>query len=284
LNISQNQLPSKAGLKLADFIAANKSIVEIDASGNKFGPEVLAKIGNALKTNPSLQTLDLSDNAFGVKMDPKLTKDALAFLASPTSQLKSLGLGQNHLEFAFAEELAKGLRNNSKLIKLVLGGNPLTKGGLLPDSWKDALQNCPMKSLDLSRCSISGAGFKNVLSMYLGELDELIMDGNDPQSEASSLVTFFLSCPLKKLSLNDLKITDDTLSASSQSIGRNKVLEELYLDNNLISMEGVEKLINGLKNNRYLSVISLRNNRFNGESRTASKALLDKTSLEKVIV
>jgi Ran GTPase-activating protein (RanGAP) involved in mRNA processing and transport len=283
VNISNNQLPSKAGIKLAALISACKNLIEVDASGNKFGSDVLPPLGSALRSNTSIQVINLSDNVMGHKLEPRTAKDGVAFLASQQTQLKTLILSNNSFDALLADEIAKALRDNSQLQKLVLASNPIARSGMLPDVWNTFLQSCSLKHLNISRCGINPAGFRNVLNMQMNELEELILDCNDAPSDSSAFATFFASCQLKKLSLKEVRMTDDVVAGAAAALGRNKILEELYLDDNQITHVGVENLMVGLKNNRYLRDLSLKGNRFD-DSKAILKSVLEKTSLEKVIV
>ncbi|KAL0482079.1 hypothetical protein AKO1_013259, partial [Acrasis kona] len=285
VDLSDCNLNTKAGIRIALFLESNKNIQELRISGNKFNSEVFVKIGLSLRTNTSLVKLDLSNNMFGDKITDKQIKEAIGFVSKPTSQLEELNISNCCFDYIFADEFAKILTTNSKLSSINLSQNPISKVGTPPSSWKDALSAGHIKKLCMSRCDLTGTGLLNFMVSIAGvQLDELILDGCEPIGDIRMLQEFFANCRSKLLSLSDSKITDDLLAMIGPSLGKNRNIEILILNDNLLSKDGLERLTHSKINKNLSELHILRNPRLEKDAKVVAKILMDKTLLRKVLI
>ena len=54
-----NKIKTNGGIKLAEMIKNNKTIIELDVTDNYIFPQATVSIGEALKTNSTLITLSI---------------------------------------------------------------------------------------------------------------------------------------------------------------------------------------------------------------------------------
>lgn len=65
MDISENLITSKGGIRLAQVLEKSKTLKQIYLANNKFGNDAFTKIGNAMRVNQSIEILDISKNTLG---------------------------------------------------------------------------------------------------------------------------------------------------------------------------------------------------------------------------
>ena len=170
LNVSDNELGA-AGGTFAQALRLSQALIALNASKNGIGPEGGSVLGEALKERPSAWhclSLDLSRNQLG---DGAVSiADALAVCSTVTT----LDLSENFLGAEVEQALARGLRFNTALLSLKLGGNSLEDGAALGEV---LAMHPTLTEVDLSRNSITTIPLDSQLRLGRSSM-RLDMSGN----------------------------------------------------------------------------------------------------------
>jgi len=208
LDCSESRFLEDGPRFLAHGLARNQTLEVVNFSECNFMDESLAQLVHALRQNPSLTTLDISFNkcrSMGV--------EALAHLVAHNESLRELSMGFQ----AFGESKRMELQplflglTNSKLQRLEIGGNSICDDDM-PQLVDMLGQNKSLTSLDLSGNRISDNGIQ-VLASRLKEIG------------------------LRHLALEENGLGSSSLGHLARSLKSNLSLQDLELDQELISLD-----------------------------------------------
>ena len=149
LSLSNNQLTLSDG-KLANAIAKNTTLKELNLRRNKINLKGIEQLADALKeNNKSIVVLYLGDNNIGDE-GAKCIADVLAVNKS----LQDIDLSSNNINAKGAKYLADALKENDTLKELAIDKNNIGNGGAA--KLAEALQfNHSIKTLELDFNNIS---------------------------------------------------------------------------------------------------------------------------------
>jgi len=149
LSLSNNNLTLSDG-KLADAIAKNTTLKELNLRRNKINLKGIEQLADALKeNNKTIVVLYLGDNNIGDE-GAKCIADVLAVNKS----LQDIDLSSNNINLEGAKYLADALKENDTLKELAIDKNNIGNGGAA--KLAEALQfNHSIKTLELDFNNIS---------------------------------------------------------------------------------------------------------------------------------
>ncbi|KAN0018541.1 hypothetical protein ACTFIU_011159 [Dictyostelium citrinum] len=215
-------------LSLADTLAINKSLKELDLGSNQFGDAGAITLASKLNSHPSLSILDLSSNListegfdkilFSIQSNKTLTNlnlsrnqlDLSIPLTNLTSSLASnntltsLNLSECDLQNYHFEQISIALQSNKKLKKLNLSKNNLSS---TKPFYTIIQSNKTLKSIYLSKHKFKSNELFILLN-YIFKLNDTITleDGNiiniDINSVIHQLEYIDLSLPRDQLTKN----------------------------------------------------------------------------------
>ena len=271
LNLSYNYIGDEGCQIISHYLICNKKINSINLTHNFIYDLGLQFLGQGLEINSSLESLNLNDNyisEIGVislsetlctnfnyslklskinltwnKIKPNIGNDLAIALANLYStycnNFKSILLGDNKIsdiscsKFLFHITKEQSIKN---IIKIDFSFNELKSDSMIPLS--DFLAINPVEKLYLQHNSLRNEGI-NFLSNGLSKNKSL---------------------RILNLSKTDLRNSEGAISLT-ESLKSNNVLEELYLNENSISSEGIERIATYILKKRSLVYLNLAHNK-----------------------
>ncbi|XP_067916196.1 NACHT, LRR and PYD domains-containing protein 3-like isoform X1 [Heterodontus francisci] len=302
LGLEENILTACCARDLASTLCTNRSLIDLNLSGNKLGysgvmllsvalgnPDCkiqklqLGDIGltvsctedliSVLSTNQSLTELNLSGNKLG---DLGMKQLSVA-LSNPDCKIQELKLSGVGLTSYCAEDLVSNLSVNRSLTVLDLGYNKLGDSGVKLLS--TALRNldCKIQKLRLCDNGLSASSTKDLTSALSTNwsLTELDLGHNKLKDAGVKPLCAALNnpdCKIQKLRLDDTRLTDSCAEDLASALKRNRSLMVLNLESNSFTDQSVPALRRLIQNCRSLERIELWQNKFssNGENKLKS--------------
>ena len=106
---------------LSDMLKVNQTLTSLDIESNRIGPQGMEALAAGLTQNTTLSTLNVANNRIG----PDAGAEALASILSKHPKLSYVNAGApNDFADTGGVKLAAGIKFNSTLTSLNLGGNP----------------------------------------------------------------------------------------------------------------------------------------------------------------
>ena len=215
----------------------------------------------------------------------KLGSAKLTVALQTISSLKVLDLDYNGINEQVADDLAAGIKTNSSLEKLWLGGNCLGSSIVLV---LNALKEIStLTELNLNDNKSRGELLVPALSSTLekNKLLKILQLRDSGLNENGVIVIAQSLCnhtKLKFLNLQNNNINEKVAEALASVISSNNGLEELYLGNNQLQL-GVIQIARGLNNISSLKVLDLSNNNITEQAADElAAAIRINKSLEKI--
>ncbi|CAD5123907.1 DgyrCDS12214 [Dimorphilus gyrociliatus] len=217
--------------QLADLMEGKvEQLTLINANITNAHLEVLANVLSAPDVPPTLKTLNLNKN--------QLTPEAIPHLARILQ-------AQTNIEYLLLSNFKLGGRGCTQVVETLISNNLSS-----------------LRQLDLSDCEIEGAGVK-ILSKLIEQENKLVNISLSFNSATEStwnklFKTLGDSKVLRTLSLDKCGLTDRNLIVFCDSLRVNDVLTSVDLENNNITDEGAQLLLEIIQNeNKSLTVITL---------------------------
>ncbi|XP_044786990.2 NACHT, LRR and PYD domains-containing protein 13 isoform X7 [Bubalus bubalis] len=244
LDLSSNSLDaavSRGVFRMLGHSACGLKYLWLESCG--LSTEVCHQLFTELGRNSSLSFLSLADN--------DLSHVELARLREPpgtaTCALKELSLEKGNLSAAACEDLASLLTSTPRLTRLCLGLNPLGDEGVQLLCGSLTRPECVLQRLDLSHCSLTVAGCRELAHALKcnGHLKILDVGNNDVQDEGLKELCRVLkspSCVLQTLGLEKCSLTAACCQPLSSVLRSSKSLENLNLLGNDLGPDGVSRL------------------------------------------
>lgn len=246
LDLSGNALDSQAAKEIFFAVRKNQVLERLDISGNKIGPEVASSLGGMIKKNRFLTYLDLSDNQMGER---KFWK--------PTGEIV-------HVPSA-GPALGDALRYNKTLIVLKVKGNLL--GADTGHAFANGVaRHRSLKWLDLSRNLILPGGGKALAlglnSTRRSTLTRLDVADNHLGKKAAKLFSATLkrNRTLRHLDLSRNELGTHAGIAFATSLLVNRTLETLAVAGNGMGPNVAKNLAQSLASNASLRELDLSDN------------------------
>ncbi|KAJ9447815.1 RAN GTPase-activating protein 2 [Diplonema papillatum] len=128
LHLVDNFFSSEAGKHVGDFLKKNTPLAELFLDYNKFGDDGAALVAAGLRVNRRLRKLGMNDNGIGDDGAASLAA-ALAHGRPGSAGLHLLDLSVNQIGEKGAAALSDALVQNTSLLHLDVGANPLYGAG-----------------------------------------------------------------------------------------------------------------------------------------------------------
>ncbi len=222
------------GPLLEEMLRENRTLQELDLSGNPIRASGLGYISKGLKHNTGLVKLSLKGCSVRVTED---NGPLLEEMLRENKTLQELDLTLCPIRASGLSYIAKGLKHSTGLVKLSISWCSASvtedNGPLLEEMLR---MNRTLQALDLSDCSIHASG--------LGYITKGLKHNTG----------------LVKLSLKGcyVRVTKDNGPLLEEMLRENKSLQELVLSYNPISASGFGYIAEGLKHNTGLVQLSLK--------------------------
>jgi len=218
-------------------------------------------LASRLQTNKKLQVLGLRGNKAG---DDGTT--ALAQALTSNNALQVLFLGDNGVTDAAAPALASGVQGNKALLQLGLLSNPgLTDAGIAQIQAAVALR-CPLTILhDAARVRPTNGGKREVSGRFEDVLNQ-IRNGQ-----------------LVVVQLESLNLGDSEAAQLAAVLKNDTVVQEVWLNDNVIGVAGAGSLATMLLTNSNLQVLGARGNKFGDDGTKALAQALPRNKVLQVL-
>ena len=252
-NISGSKLRSGTpAAALANGLAGNAKLKELNLSDNDLDAEGISKILDALKTS-NLIKLDISHNNISDE-----AADDMAIFLSKNLQLEELDVSHNDLLSTGITKICKV--NLSRLVTFDISHNEVTDEAAKSISMVLSCNN-KLQSLDLSFNYFKNEGFmkifyslKNIMC-----LRKLNISSNDITAKAASSIATFLSHNAK---LEELDLSNNFMQTTGaitifNSMRNMSSLKKLYFHNNVIGDEAAESIAIILEQNIKLQKLDI---------------------------
>ena len=228
--------------------ASEKTLVNIDLSGNDFKLNNIKNVSKLIKLNSqTLEKLNLSNNNIE-DLSCKFLFNSLIYCIS----IKILNLSKNQISNNGLDYAEKFLLNNTTLTNLNLSNNLLgIKGIAFLTQCLINNKNLKLKLLDLSLNGIETKGIISLSNYFKSnnQLSSLLIGGNYICDEGVKILSKYLSnnttFKLELLSFENNNISENGGKYISHLISHYNYLNTIDLKNNNLSDEGV---INSLSN------------------------------------
>ncbi|KAF4322533.1 hypothetical protein BBO99_00002930 [Phytophthora kernoviae] len=251
--------PSLA-VQVADFLEENKTLTQVDLSGNRLGEHGAACLATSLAKNRALNSLVLADCG--------LAGDALAewvafFSDGVNRSLRHLCLADNQIDDGGAEALGTMLQTaKARQMHFDLRGNELTTQGMqvLADAMKTS---CPTAVTDV-QLGNNQDDDDPVAPVYRSRV-EFYLRQHKAAIEQEKLLETFAQIEMSSLHVEVchfahvvLSIDDATLLAAA--LRHNHSITDLRLEDNALPEEGARRILRALQNNQSVLTLSLIDN------------------------
>ena len=281
----------EAGEALANMLASNTTLKELDVSDNTYyecdSPGFAQELAIGVKNNGALEKLLMANNDMATKEAGEALRQALA----NNSVLKELDISSNGFYNsssdksdgpAFARGIADGVKNNGALTSLDVSNNKI---GLLmtEDGWtsRDSDNNTPWVHPDGRTQREPPEGLKPLGAIALadgiknnGALVKLLMGANGFKGiEAGKALgdAIAVNTMLKELDISGGRFADQKCDAPfikgfSPGLGANGALVKFDISANTVCAEGGRLLAAALKDNQIMTELNIANNNLGKDS------------------
>ena len=258
LSIGNNNLGVSAVVILL-ALKENHLLKVLNISSNSMTGEVVEDLAIVIKNNSGLEELYLYDNYL------KASTAVILKALKQNSLLKILHLDDNLMGEEVAEDLADVIKNNRNLEYLCIGNNNL---GISAVVILHALkESCLLKVLNLSSNSMTGEVAEDLASVIKSNsgLEELYLHDNYLKaSTAVILKALKQNSLLRKLNLNSNLMGEEVAEDIADVIKNNRNLEHLCIRNNKLGLSAIV-ILHALKENSKLKILSLNENNITKE-------------------
>ena len=249
-------MTDEAACDIATAISCNTGLQELNINGNDFKTSGAIIIAKSLQNVSTLTKLYMDSNNITYK-----AADDISAAISSNPCLKEFTIARNNLQTLGAKKIAKGLQNITALAKLHINVNNITRDAA--DDIAAAIScNTQMEELDVSGNNIEEMGVVKI---------------------AKALQ--HIRSTVKKLNMNNNKITDRAADDIAAAISNNTHLEEFDVSGNDLRTEGVIKIATALQNVVALKKINISNNNQNYTAANAIAVVIThNTHLQEFII
>jgi Ran GTPase-activating protein (RanGAP) involved in mRNA processing and transport len=274
LYLKSMELRDKDAEIISNCLKNNHSMIHLDLSDNKIGPEGAKFIGRLINET-SLIKLNLGKNRM---------EDGVAHFGEAlrkNKSLKNLDLSHNDINETGFKCIFNSLMDHQSIFELDMSQNALGQVGIR--SIGDFLmKNKTLKKLDLSGCSINSLDLLTNSLKYNSSLISLHLNENNISKVKKLGESLGFNTSLNILYIGFNLISDHESSYFFQELEKNQTLTKLGMEYNSVGNEGLKYLSAVLSNaNTKLKWINLIQNEFDDEGMEfLSKSLEMNHSLE----
>ncbi|ESO93568.1 hypothetical protein LOTGIDRAFT_232622 [Lottia gigantea] len=244
LNLSENGIGPAAMLSIGELLLHNKTITEMNLANNKIGVYGARLTKIIMQNNNKLTKIDISGNNIGEKGGVHS-----AHIIQNNIYLKEFNLANNRIGDKGTIAIGKALGNNVTLELLDISWNHIQLPGALAVA-RGMKSNDQLKVL---RVSMNGFG-------KLG---------------TQALIEHIPHISLTELDLSSNRIDGDGAMAIADVLKKHSKLEILQLNNNTLSVEGVNKMVQMISSNTncHIKHLGLKKVTVDGDFITAAENL-----------
>ena len=267
LNLSHNKLDRRACAMLAKGVQRMPCLETLNLWDNsRIGCGGAVQLVSSLLSS-KLRELDIRETGIG---DPDF--EYLARYIGSTTSLQVLVIGGNDISVESIGLLFKALSAKSSMRKLDMRGCHLTISHCA--CLGKLLRHCKVEELDLSCCSLTSDGVREVVNGLSDDnhtLRVLWLSGNQIESEGAIATATMLkiNSSLELLALAGCSIGSSGGVELGRALERNKTLKELRLSGNALGDDGVRGMSQGLETNSSLEELWLWGDKTLGEERVS---------------
>ncbi|XP_024857965.1 leucine-rich repeat-containing protein 34 isoform X2 [Kryptolebias marmoratus] len=235
--------------------------------GQRISDEDMFSLSKCLQNNPSVTGLDLRYN--------NVSNEGAGHLAdlieAGNCALRSLNLMFNDVQKTGAEDLAGSLKCNSSLLSLRLSGNKI--GNRAAEHLARMLQiNETLQELQLSDCDLATSGvlafitvLRNNTVLRCLDISRPLLFSQQEEWTVSFSEMLLVNGSLVELHLGKVGLTDTGMERLAEGLKQNRSLRYLDLRCNRVARDGALHLSEVLKQNPTLEIIDLSSNRIEDE-------------------
>lgn len=245
---------------LGEMLGKNNYLRHIVLNSNRdMGLEGIRALMEGLAKNDKLESIMLEDVDFrGAEGSLKAVANAL----ERNRSLKEISMGRNDLGGVEFQEFARSLKNNTSLLSIELGHCQLTNADV--EVLFQSIENHPT----LVRVDLTSNLLTSEISESLARLlrqNNILQDINlttntlGKTGAEKMAVALETNETLKKLMMGKNEIGEDGAKAFGRSLPKIRGLRELFLASNNLSVEALEVITEGMKDNTSLHSIRLGN-------------------------
>jgi Ran GTPase-activating protein (RanGAP) involved in mRNA processing and transport len=262
LAICDSELNHENVQQLQAVLRQNTALQHLILRRNCLRNAGLAEIAPALYRNTSIKSLDLAQNG----LHDIESANVLRELIRRNKTITSLCLAENTFgsNAAAARIILKGVRSNTSLQQLDLGGCRLGDHGISILANALAIRNASILELDLQRNDITSVGVRALVDHNVKvtkTLTKLCLTFNTIRSEGATILADALGhnamLSLKQLQLDICGIRDDGFVALVSTLEQNTSLQILDLDGNHVDDRGFMALAESLPSIKGLQEIKM---------------------------
>ena len=253
LHLENNNLQSSA-IVILKSLKLTTNLRKLNLNGNNISKKVVHDLAEVIKHNTCLEELYLGGN--NLQPSAVIVLHALKGISS----LRKLSLNSNNMSEKVVDDLADVIKNNTCLEELYLDSNNL-------QSFTVVILQALKQLWSLKKLSLNNNNMSNEVVYDLADvikhnfhLEELSLDSNDLQSSMAIILHALKKVSnLKKLNLNNIRISKNVLIDLADVIKCNTCLEELHLFYNNLQSSAVV-ILHALKQISSLKKLNLNSN------------------------
>ena len=234
-----NQIKEEGLSYLTNVLKSNPTIHSLWLKRNPIGKTGAFKIAELLAVNPRIRTLDLVNTL----IESEGLQAILEVLIHKNYPIKRLYLGGNQLLSTNGSALKQLILKNQHLEELLLSVNDLGEVGAMQIA-EGISRNTTLKSLSLASNNISSQGAAAIFKAAERHPNLKTLDLGYARSS-------------KVLGASMNLIDDETAFAIQSFLENNQSLRFLNLNRNLLTLNGLQRIENGLSQNRFLQKLTL---------------------------
>jgi Ran GTPase-activating protein (RanGAP) involved in mRNA processing and transport len=275
----------------SEAIKYNKSIKNLDISSNQLNEILFSKLYKCLKNNSNIIHLNLSNNSIGensaiflneiintnIFMESLIIKNIylkdkglkiIEHTLKENKTLKILDISSNYFTFESAEILGNIIKKNNMIDNLNISGNKIfQKNKNTSENFFNSFEkNNTINSISFNNCLINKSSLISLIKSLRKNNGLISLDIGNNKFDENEICEIWDELILgdfnfKKLFINQIgKITAKIGIKIFEFLRKNNQLDYINISKNLIVEEALVYIFDGLKENKNLKEIDIRDN------------------------
>ena len=259
LNISGNMITSNGAKEIATAIRVNTTLKKLDLSCNKISDDGVGFISDGLKNNNSLQELNISRN--------EITSEGAQYIAEA-------------IQVNTTQEITEAIQINSTLQNINISKNQISPEGLL--YFMEAVNNnCTLQVVNITHNNVTRSGFTSIKQCIenLQHPIQIYASWNEI-NKSGELVTKISTCRAADNIEDDVWSfdvydADHLVMCVSECLKEDDTLQELSMHHNMlnfynkITSEGAKMIAEAIKVNKILKKLDINENSISDDGAAA---------------
>ena len=271
---------------ISDYLKINKSLKELNMSGNMITSNGAKEIATAIRVNTTLKKLDLSCN--------KISDDGVGFISDGlknNNSLQELNISRNEITSEGAQyiaeaiqvnttqEITEAIQINSTLQNINISKNQISPEGLL--YFMEAVNNnCTLQVVNITHNNVTRSGFTSIKQCIenLQHPIQIYASWNEINESGKLVTKISTSCAPYNIEEDvwsfDVYDPDHLVMCLSECLKEDDTLQELNLsnpcnNNNKITSEGAKMIGEAIKVNKILKKLDIYANSISDDGAAA---------------